>query len=95
MSLEDEAMRWLYAVSQHSTGFALDMGLGLLLTAYVMVVWRLVTTVLRQRREGEPATPALCSTRRPDGALAGGSIRSGPMTSTRVVGAERRLAGRP
>jgi hypothetical protein len=97
MTLEDEAMRWLYAVSLRTSAFALDLVLGLLLTLFVVVVWRLTWAVLRRDFDRELAAPPLRSARRPDGARSPGapSARPGPLPGARISGAERQLVSRP
>ena len=95
MTLGDEAMRWLYAVSLRSSLSAVDTALLALLAIFLVVVCRLATAVLRQHRGG--VTPPLRSAPRPDGARAGGGTPlrpPGPMPSARVLGGEHRLIGR-
>ena len=95
MTLGDEAMRWLYAVSLRSSLSAVDTALLALLAIFLVVVWRLATAVLRQHRG--PVTPTIRAATRPDGARAGGGTPlrpAGPMHSARILGGERRSIGR-
>jgi len=95
MTLEEEAMRWLYAASLHASLSAVDVALGTLLALFLVAAVRLIRVLARQRRESGSAT-LIRSERRPDGGRpSGGPIRPSPMASARVLGGERRVAGRP
>ena len=96
MTLEEEAMRGLYAASLHASVSTVDVVLGTLLAVFVVVAVRFVRVLVRPRRESESAT-LLRSERGPDGGRprGGAPIRPGPMASARVLGGERRVAGRP
>jgi hypothetical protein len=95
MNLEDEAMRWLYAVSLRSPVSAIDVALGMLLAVFLVSLWRLGRAARRQRRGREPDSAVRRPARPHDGARAGGApVRSGPIPSARIMGAERRVVGR-
>lgn len=96
MTLEEEAMRWLYAASLHASVSAIDVVLGALLAVFLVVAIRLIRVLVRPRREGGSAT-LIRAERRPDGARTSSSapIRPGPMASAHVMGGEHRMAGRP
>ena len=94
MTLGDEAMRWVYAVSLRSSRSAGDAALLTLLAVFLVVVWRLAAALFRQH--GGPVTPTIRTATRPDGARAsaGTPLRPpGPMHSARVLGGERRSIG--
>jgi hypothetical protein len=98
MSLEEEAMRWLYAASLRPSVFAVDAALGVLLAVFLVVVWRLMRAAPRRRSEHEPPT-LFRLVRRRAGAKGfgpvGKAVRPVPVASTRALGVERQSVGRP
>jgi hypothetical protein len=95
MSVEDEAMRWLYALSLRPGVFALDLALGVLLIVFVVAAWRL-TSALAPRRFDTNASHArpLRPATRLDGASALGNagtvVRPDPAPTARGLVAGRR-----
>ena len=96
MTLEDEAMRWLYAVSQRSDVLVVDTALVALLAVFLVVAWRLTRTLLQKPRERGRVTPPRRAAHRPNETRPGGGtpLRPGPMPSARILGGEHRLVGR-
>ena len=96
MNLEDEAMRWLYALSLRSSVSAIEAALGTLLAAFLVSLWRLARAALRHHRGRRHEAAARASARLHDAAraVASAPARPAPIPSARIMGVERRVAGR-
>jgi hypothetical protein len=69
MSIEEEAMRWAYALSLRPFLFALDVVLAVLLIVFLVVAWRLRRALVSRRFDTNPSrVRALRSATRLDGA---------------------------
>lgn len=74
MSVEEEAMRWIYALSLWPGATALDVALAFLLIVFLVAAWRLMRALVPRRFDSNPSHDrALRSATRLDGFRAPGN----------------------